>query len=564
MKENFLQGIGVSSGHARGQVWILKTQTLETNKEFVGDADSSQELGRLQNAIELTAKNLTHYEEKARSEQGDEVAQIFVAHKLLLSDPSFIGEAQKRIESKSLTAEQALKEVAEEAVKMLKSIPDPYFQERAVDVQDVLEQLLQNLLGPKGSGISSFPEEGNWIVLAEELTPAQTISLPKERVLGFIVLKGGKTSHAAILARTYSIPAVSGIDASWQELAGLEWAELDGDEGWVKESSAGMMSTKTSVDTVMEEQEYLPGTPLEDMVLAANVGSPADIPLIQNFKAQGVGLYRTEFLFMGEKLPSEEEQIEAYSKVIAACAPHLTVIRTLDIGGDKKAPALNLPQEQNPFLGVRALRLCFQRPDIFRVQLRAIWRASAAGPTAVMFPMIATLEELEKAKELLYLARDEVINEGYSVGKLEVGMMIEIPSAAWNAKSFAAKVDFFSIGTNDLTQYMLAVDRENNELMNLYQPYHPAVLGMIARVSQAAEKAGIWVGICGEAGGDRLLAPFFAALGIKELSMAPGSLTHVRQTLAKLKFDAEEKRRFVESVLDCATVGEVLEQLKHI
>ncbi|WP_425805223.1 phosphoenolpyruvate--protein phosphotransferase [Desulfitobacterium sp. Sab5] len=564
MKEKFLQGIGVSSGHAQGQVWVLKTQTLETNKEFIGDADSSQELGRLQNAIELTAKNLTHYEEKARLEQGDEVAQIFVAHKLLLSDPSFMGEAQKRIESKSLTAEQALREVAEEAVKMLKSIPDPYFQERAVDVQDVLEQLLQNLLGPKGSSISSFPEEGNWIVLAEELTPAQTISLPKERVLGFIVLKGGKTSHAAILARTYGIPAVSGVDASWQELTGLEWAELDGDEGWVKESLAGMMSTKTSVDTVMEEQEYLPGTPLADMVLAANVGSPADIPLIQNFKAQGVGLYRTEFLFMGEKLPSEEEQIEAYSKVIAACAPHLTVIRTLDIGGDKKAPALNLPKEQNPFLGVRALRLCFQRPDIFNVQLRAIWRASAAGPTAVMFPMIATLEELEKAKELLYLARDEVINEGYTVGKLEVGMMIEIPSAAWNAKSFAAKVDFFSIGTNDLTQYMLAVDRENNELMNLYQPYHPAVLGMIARVSQAAEKADIWVGICGEAGGDRLLAPFFAALGIKELSMAPGSLTHVRQTLAKFKFDAEEKRRFVESVLDCATVGEVLEQLKRI
>lgn len=564
MKEKFLQGIGVSSGHAQGQVWVLKTQTLETSKEFIGDADSSQELGRLENAVELTAKNLTHYEEKARSEQGDEVAQIFVAHKLLLSDPSFMGEAQKRIELKSLTAEQALKEVAEEAVKMLKSIPDAYFQERAVDVQDVLEQLLQNLLGPKGSVISSFPEEGNWIVLAEELTPAQTISLPKERVLGFIVLKGGKTSHAAILARTYGIPAVSGVDASWQELAGLEWAELDGDEGWVKESPAGMMSTKTSVDTVMEEQEYLPGTPIADMVLAANVGSPADIPLIQNFKAQGVGLYRTEFLFMGEKLPSEEEQIEAYSKVIAACAPHLTVIRTLDIGGDKKAPALNLPQEQNPFLGVRALRLCFQRPDIFHVQLRAIWRASAAGPTAVMFPMIATLEELEKAKELLYLARDEVINEGYTVGKLEVGMMIEIPSAAWNAKSFAAKVDFFSIGTNDLTQYMLAVDRENNELTDLYQPYHPAVLGMIARVSQAAEKAGIWVGICGEAGGDRLLAPFFAALGIKELSMAPGSLPKVRQVLAKLKFDAEEKRRFAESVLDCATVGEVIEQLKLI
>lgn len=564
MTEKNWQGLGVSSGHAMGEVWSLKSFSSESGSEHPGVVDYTQELVRLQKAIELTINNLTQYEQKARAEQGEEIAQIFTAHKLLLSDPLFIGEAQKRIESKKVTAEQALKEVAAEAVKTLKGIPDPYFQERAVDVQDVLEQLLQNLLGPKRSGTFSFPEEGNWIVLAEELTPAQTISLPKERVLGFIVHRGGRTSHAAILARTYGIPAVSGINASWEELADLKWAELNGDEGWVKESPEGIASTKPIYEAVEEEQEYLPGNLLTDMVLAANVGSPADLPLVQRFAAQGVGLYRTEFLFMGEELPSEEEQVETYRKVIAACAPHLTVIRTLDIGGDKKAPALNLPKEQNPFLGVRALRLCFQRPDIFRLQLRAIWRASGAGPTAVMFPMIATLEELKKAKELLFMARDEIIGEGYTVGTLEVGMMIEIPSAAWNAKSLAAEVDFFSIGTNDLTQYMLAVDRENNELADLYQPYHPAVLGMIARVSQAAEKAGIWVGICGEAGGDRLLAPLFAALGIKELSMAPGSLPKVRKALAKLKFDAEEKQKFIESVLDCATADEVIEQLKAL
>jgi phosphotransferase system enzyme I (PtsI) len=563
MTEKNWQGIGVSSGHAMGEVWSLKSFTSESGSQHAGVVNFAQELEQLQKAIEATTNNLIQYEQKARVEQGEEVAQIFVAHKLLLSDPLFVGEAQKRIESKKVTAVQALNEVAAEAIKTLKGIPDPYFQERAVDIQDVLEQLLQNLLGPKGSGTVSFPEEGSWIVLAEELTPAQTISLPKERVLGFIVHRGGKTSHAAILARTYNIPAVSGINASWEELSGLKWAELDGDEGWVKESPEGVTSTQTIHDAVGEEQ-YLPGTLLADMVLAANVGSPADLPLVQKFAAQGVGLYRTEFLFMGEKLPSEEEQVETYSKVIAACAPHLTVIRTLDIGGDKKAPALNLPKEQNPFLGVRALRLCFQRPDIFRLQLRAIWRASAAGPTAVMFPMIATLEELKKAKELLFMAREEVINEGYTVGNLEVGMMIEIPSAAWNAKSLAAEVDFFSIGTNDLTQYMLAVDRENNELADLYQPYHPAVLGMIARVSQAAEMTGIWVGICGEAGGDHLLAPFFAALKIKELSMAPGSLPKVRKALAKLKFNTVEKQNFIESVLNCTTADEVTEQLKAL
>lgn len=560
MDKNSWRGLGVSSGRAAGEVWILHAFMSDLPREHESEIDAELELARLQKAVELTNQRLTQYEQQVRTEKGEELAQIFTAHKLLLTDPSFIGEAQKRIISKNLLAEQALKEVAAEAVQMLRNIPDPYFQERAVDVQDVLEQLLRNLFGYHGSGAASFPEFGNRIVMAEELTPAQTISLPKDRVLGFIVRKGGKTSHAAILARTYGIPAVTGVDGSWEELTDLTWVELDGDEGWIKRSPEGITSTESN-DSGEEEQDGLTGDIFGNMVLAANVGSPADLPLVHKFKAQGVGLYRTEFLFMVEELPSEEEQVEAYSKVIAACAPHLTVIRTLDIGGDKKAPALKLPEEQNSFLGVRALRLCLRRPEIFRVQLRAIWRASAVGPSAVMFPMVATLEELVLAKELLFLAREEVVREGYAVGKLEVGIMIEIPSAAWNAKRLAAEVDFFSIGTNDLTQYMLAVDRENNELADLYQPHHPAVLGMIARVSQAAEKAGIWVGVCGEAGGDSLLAPFFAALGIKELSMVPRLLPKVRQVLAKLTFDAVEKQTLVDTVLDCSTAAEVIDQL---
>lgn len=556
------RGIGVSSGRTAGRVWILQAFSSDMIRVQVGEIDTEQELMRLQKAVDLTNQSLMKNEQLVRTEKGEEFAQIFTAHKLMLNDPSFIGEAQKRINSKNITVEQALKEVAAETIQMLKGIPDPYFQERAVDVQDVYEQLMQNLMG-KRTGADSFPNEGDWIVLADELTPAQTISLPKERVLGFIVRKGGKTSHAAILARTYGIPAVTGVESSWEELTSLKWAELDGDEGWIKPSPEGITSTKTSQDSGKEELDCPTGGMLDDIVLAANVGSPEDLPMVQKFKAQGVGLYRTEFLFMGDELPTEEEQVEAYSKVIAACAPHLTVIRTLDIGGDKKAPALKLPKEPNPFLGVRALRLCLQRPEIFRVQLRAIWIASAVGPTAVMFPMIATFEELQKAKEMLFLAREEVLREGYNVGKLEVGMMIEIPAAAWNAKKLAAEVDFFSIGTNDLTQYMLAVDRENNTLTNLYQPYHPAVLGMIARVSQAAEKAGIWVGICGEAGGDSVLSPFFAALGIKELSMAPGSLAKVRRTLAKLKFEGVDKQKLVEKILDCSTAAEVIDQLNR-
>ena len=265
---------------------------------------------------------------------------------------------------------------------------------------------------------------------------------------------------------------------------------------------------------------------------------------------------------MGENLPSEEEQFTAYSQVISGCAPHLTVIRTLDIGGDKKAPALQLPQEKNPFLGVRAVRLTLRRPEFFRQQLRAIWRAAAFGPTAVMFPMIATLEELAQAKEQLRAAREEVIAAGYEAGELQVGMMIEIPSAAWLADKFAAQVDFFSIGTNDLTQYMLAVDREAPELAELYQSYHPAVLGMIARVSQAALRQKIWIGVCGEAGGDALLAPFFSAIGIKELSMAPGSLAQVREALRKVHLSAVERETLVESVLSCASSDEVKKVLE--
>ncbi|HBW37400.1 phosphoenolpyruvate--protein phosphotransferase [Desulfosporosinus sp. BICA1-9] len=560
MNEKIWRGLGVSAGRAAGPIWYLKEFQADAARETPTDRSVEEELARLQQAITRTERNLTSLEEQVKAEQGEEVAQIFAAHKLLLSDPSFIGEAQQRLQKGQLSAEQALREVAEEAMQMLRSLEDPYFQERAVDVQDVLVQLLRNLQDTQEKVSDLFPKTGNYVVLADELTPAQTIALPKERVLGFIVRQGGKTSHTAILARTYGIPALVGVAEGWEDLRVQKWIELDGEEGWVRLSAEGHI---TSADNGLWEEDISSQSgSLQGMILAANIGSPGDLPLVQKFKAQGIGLYRTEFLFMGENLPSEEEQVEAYRQVIASCAPQLTVIRTLDIGGDKKAPALQLPQEKNPFLGVRALRLTLRRPELFRQQLRAIWRAAASGPTAIMFPMIATLEELAQAKENLWAARDEVLQDGHPVGELQIGMMIEIPSAAWLADKFAAKVDFFSIGTNDLTQYMLAVDRENTELAELYQPYHPAVLGMIARVSQAALRSGIWTGVCGEAGGEALLAPFFSAVGIKELSMAPGSLAKVRTTLAKLELSLAEREKLVESVLACASTAEVQEVLQ--
>ena len=553
-------GIGASSGQVVGKVWVMEPDvcaiSLQPNK--VIDTDAEQK--RLTLAAQLTDQAIALSEEQVRREQGEEFAQIFAAHRLILQDPSFLPEAEQRIQQQGLSAEQAVLQVGEEAAAMLTALDDEYFRERAADVKDVMGQLLRNLRGNGKSAAETFPAEGNYIVVADELTPAETVALPKLRVAGFIVRKGGKTSHAAILARTYSIPAVVGLQSDWHDLETLAYVRMDGDAGWVeaitKEQFAAaekeIQATATEPDSLYEESPLV-----QAITLAANIGAPADLPFADKFHAQGIGLYRTEFLFMGVSLPSEEEQVEAYRAVIAACTPHTTVIRTLDIGGDKQAPALNLPKEQNPFLGVRALRLCFVRPDIFRTQLRAIWRASVAGATAVMFPMIATIEELRQAKAALEQARQSVIDDGYPVGVIEVGMMMEIPSAALIARHLAKEVDFFSIGTNDLTQYTLAVDRENSALDKINQPYHPAVLQLIATISQAAAVAGIWTGICGEAGGDPLLTPFFAALDISELSMAPGQLPKVRKKLASITFAPGEKEELIQSVLNCASQDEV-------
>lgn len=563
MDQKKWQGIGASPGHVAGPIWLLPTVAKALQLQELDEpaqVDIEGQLARLQQAIESTDQALAVYEERVRAEQGEELARIFAAHRLLLSDPGFTGEMQLRIRERQLRAEKVAKQVADEAIAMLSSLNDPYFRERIVDIQDVAQQLIQNL-NTESPAEQQFPATGNWIVVADELTPAQTISLPKDRVLAFIVRKGGKTSHAAILARTYGIPAVVGLTGKWDDLMMARGVEMDGTQGWVRSLSTDELNSleeSTLDQSLQTESDNEFSQSGDGIILAANIGSPNDVSLIRRFKAQGVGLYRTEFLFMGDVLPTEEEQVNAYLAVIQECAPAVTVIRTLDIGGDKRAPALDLPIESNPFLGVRALRLCFKNPALFITQLRAIWRASAAGSTAVMFPMISNYDELMQAKQYLAEAKQSVLSQGYPVGTLQVGMMIEVPAAVWLAPKLAKEVDFFSIGTNDLIQYTLAVDRENHEIADLYQPYHPAVLGLIAQVTKAAKSAGIWTGICGESGGDVLLAPFFAGLGIDELSMSPGVLPHMRKTLAGIDRNELERAGLVEQILDCATAAEVV------
>lgn len=552
-RKNVWQGIGASTGFACGRVWRMPTVCSELQQDSNHDVDIAREIDKLAVAVNRTRQEIINSQEQLRMDKGDEYAEIFVAHSLILDDPSFIPEVEKVIQT-GISAVDAVSQVGNAAAGLLDDIEDDYFRERACDIRAVMSQIMRHL-GYGRSLPTAFPENGSYIVAADELTPAETIALPKQRVLGLLVRKGGKTSHAAILARTYGIPAVLGVDISKEELDALQYVQLDGDTGRVAviDEEQGLHERYTAAET---DGKTAASPLLQTMKLAANIGSSEDVEVARKFQAQGVGLYRTEFLFMREGLPSEDEQTEAYRMVIAACSPELTVIRTLDIGGDKQASALKLPQEQNPFLGVRGLRLCLARPDIFHIQLRAIWRASAAGPTAIMFPMVATVEELRQAKNALKIARQSVIDDGYPTGELQVGIMIEVPSSALIAKRLAIEVDFFSIGTNDLTQYTLAADRDNSCLDQLNQPYHPAVLQLIVSASQAAHTAGIWVSICGEAGGDPLLTPFFAALGIHELSMAPGQLPIIRKKLAALSFAPGEEEALVTAILDCATQEE--------
>ncbi len=548
------QGIGASSGIACGRIWRMP-QVCREPKQAESDAiDIAREIERLAKAVEQTRLEISSSQEQLQADKGEEYAEIFIAHSLILDDPALIPEVENSVRT-GISAVEAVAQVGNAAASVLDAMEDEYFRERAADIRAVIGQIMKHL-GVGRSATEDFPANGSYIVAADELAPAETISLPKQRVLGFLIRKGGKTSHAAILARTYGIPAVVGAALSEVELDALQYVYLDGDTGRIMAVDEQQCFDEQQATETVDSKTA--GSPLrQSMILAANIGLPADVELARQFQAQGVGLYRTEFLFMKESLPGEDEQTGAYRTVIAACSPQMTVIRTLDIGGDKQAPAFNLPPEQNPFLGLRGLRLCLARPAIFQTQLRAIWRASAAGPTAVMFPMVATLEELRQAKSLLETARQSVVADGYPIGDIQIGMMIEVPSAALLARHFAKEVNFFSIGTNDLTQYILAADRDNDSLNQLHQTYHPAVLRLIADVSQAAHAAGIWVGICGEAGGDPLLAPFFAALGIHELSMAPGQLPKIRKKLAALSLAPGDKEAFIAAILDCATQADV-------
>lgn len=539
---SFIKGIAASNGIAIAKAYILATPDLSFEEKKVENAEA--EIERLNHALEISKQELEKIKEHTRTSLGDDYAEVFSAHLLILSDPEMINPIQDKIKSEQVNAETALEETTNMFINMFESMDNEYMRERSADIRDVRKRVMAHLLDVSFPDLALIDEEV--VVIADDLTPSDTAQLNKQFVKGFTTNIGGRTSHSAIMARTLEIPANVGTKSILSTASEGDMIIVDGIEGKVIINPTDEeLTTYKKKQEEFEEQKRIwaelkdePTVSADDVhvELVANIGTPEDVAGVVNNGGEGVGLYRTEFLYMGKsELPSEEEQFEAYKSVLEQMGHKPVVVRTLDIGGDKKLSYLKLPEELNPFLGFRAIRLCLERDDIFRTQLRALLRASKYGNLKIMFPMIATLAEFREAKALLLEEKQNLINEGVNVSdEIEVGIMVEIPSTAVMASQFAREVDFFSIGTNDLIQYTMAADRMNEKVSYLYQPYNPAILQLVKTVIDAAHKEGKWVGMCGEMAGEELAVPLLLGLGLDEFSMSATSILKVRTQIKKL------------------------------
>lgn len=565
-----LKGIAASNGIAIAKAYRLVEPDLSFEKRPVQNV--SDEMKRFNAAVSESKSELQAIREHAMKALGADKAAIFDAHLLVLEDPELLMPVQDKIRDDQVNAEYALKEVADMFVTMFEQMDNEYMRERAADIRDVTKRILAHLLKVEIPNPSMISEEV--IVIAEDLTPSDTAQLNRQYVKGFATNVGGRTSHSAIMARSLEIPAVVGTKTAIQDIQNGDLVIVDGNSGDVH-----VNPTPEIVDEYKQKQEQFERQKAEwaklvneksvskdghTVELVANIGTPNDLDGVIRNGGEGVGLYRTEFLYMGrDELPSEEVQFEAYKAVLEGLKGKPVVVRTLDIGGDKKLPYLPLPEEMNPFLGFRAIRLCLDRQDIFRTQLRALLRASAYGNLKIMFPMISNLDEFRKAKAILLEEKEKLIQEGVQVADhIEVGIMVEIPSTAVMADLFAKEVDFFSVGTNDLIQYTMAADRMNEHISYLYQPYNPAILRLVKRVIDAAHKEGKWAGMCGEMAGDEIAIPILLGLGLDEFSMSASSILRARSQIRNLnKADME---KLAEDVLNFTTNEEVIEHVKKV
>ncbi len=563
-KEIRFRGAGVSPGLARAVIHVVRDDLDDVVRYHIEPSQIGNEIARFEAALVQTRVQILEMQQKIAEAIGAKDAAIFDAHLLVVEDRTLIDEVLRRLEAERCNVEWVFQEVANNYAETLSKIDDPYLRERAVDMQDVTRRIVRNLQGKAPKAVFSAAEPH--ILVAHNLTPSDAASMDRQLVLGIATDLGSRTSHTAIIARSLNIPAVVGLHDATEKLESGQHVLLDGYTGLlIVDPTAETLSYYGEIEIrkgqVTKELKQLRETTSttsdgRHIVLSANIELPGDVDTVAENGAEGIGLYRTEFLFVNRNtLPSEEEQYETYRKVAEQVKPNPLIIRTFDLGGDKLAVgAVEVGDELNPFLGWRAIRFCLENIDIFKTQLRAILRASAVGNVKIMFPMISGLEELRHAKAVLDECRNEVGEK--KSGKMEVGAMIEIPSAAISADALAREVDFFSIGTNDLIQYTIAVDRVNERIAHLYEPTHPAVLRLLKMIADAAHANDIWVGVCGEMARDVATIPILVGLGMDELSVGATSVPRVKMAVRSLAMP--ECQQLVNEVLQLQTSSEIL------
>lgn len=565
---NIIKGIAASDGVAIAKAYLLVEPDLSFSNEKTDQPEA--EVQKFNEALNNSKIELTKIRNHAEEQLGADKAAIFDAHLLVLDDPELIQPIEEKIKNESASAPQALTEVTQNFITIFESMDNEYMKERAADIRDVAKRVLAHILGVELPNPSIIDE--SVIIVAHDLTPSDTAQLNKQYVQGFVTNIGGRTSHSAIMSRSLEIPAVVGTKSISESVQQGDMVIVDGLTGdvIVNPSDDEIKAYQHKRESFFADREALkqlrdePSKTLDghEVELAANIGTPNDLEGVHNNGAEGIGLYRTEFFYMGrDNMPTEDEQFEAYKKVLESMEGKRVVVRTLDIGGDKELPYLNLPEEMNPFLGYRAIRLCLDQPEIFRPQLRALLRASAYGKLNIMFPMVATIQEFRDAKALLLEEKENLKQEGVEVSDdIELGIMVEIPATAALADVFAKEVDFFSIGTNDLIQYTMAADRMSERVSYLYQPYNPSILRLIKQVIDASHQEGKWTGMCGEMAGDETAIPLLIGLGLDEFSMSATSILKARRQIKDLS--RTEMVQLADRALNCATVDEVVDLVK--
>jgi phosphotransferase system enzyme I (PtsI) len=564
--EKVYRGIAVSAGVCKGKVVVLTHARHAIVRRELAAEVVPQEIQRFEHALVRTRQQITEVQRRVADTMSSSEADIFDAHLLMLEDRVLIEEVIKIIRDQKTNADYAFHSAAGRYIAVLETVQDEYLRERAADLRDLATRVLDNLLNVKQQlDLRHLTEP--CILVGHDLSPSTTAQLDRNFVLGFATEVGGKTSHTAILARSLDIPAIVGASNISEELETGDYALLDGYNGTVILNPTDqtlfeygqLAKIKASLGEKLREIQGQPAITLDGRVvhLSANIEDQHDVEAVIKHGAEGVGLFRTEFLFINrEKLPTEEEQYQVYREVAAALKPQAVIIRTLDLGGDKFSSQLQLAEEMNPFLGWRAIRFCLAQPEVFRAQLRAILRASAAGNVKMMYPMISGLDELTQANAHVEKCKEELRAEKVPFDeKMEIGAMIEIPSAALVADALAKRVNFFSIGSNDLIQYTLAADRTNEKVSHLYEPTHPSILRLIKMTVDAAHAQGIWVGVCGEIAGDPVLAPLLVGLGVDELSAAPAAIDSIKYIIRRVKHS--EARALADFALQCESPSDI-------